>query len=376
VVELLIFKNAKVFYNTKFHILDVEIKEDIITNIGENLLGKDCIDCKGKLLIPGFIDVHTHGREGMDFSTAEPEDIGKMCNSYVENGVTSILATTMTMEYENLKQIMDRNRRAIEANYPGCRILGINLEGPFLGPDRKGCHDEEFLIPLNTELFDELDGISGGNIRLLDLDPNLENSIDFIKKYSKTKVISLAHTSASYDIACEAVKAGATHVTHLFNAMNGLHHRDPGLIGMASDLPVNAELICDGIHIHPAVMRMIFKLIGERIVIISDSMSAAGLGEGEYELGGLKVFVKDRKASLMDGTIAGSTTNILEEVKNIIKFGIPEEKAILAATLNPARALKLDHEIGEIMVGKKADLLVLSIDYTLEQVYIGGKRFK
>jgi N-acetylglucosamine-6-phosphate deacetylase len=373
-VDSLIIKNAKVFYNTKFQYLDVEFEEDIIKNIGVNLSGSEIIDCEGKLLLPGFIDVHTHGREGMDFSTAEPEDIRKMCISYAGKGVTSILATTMTMKFEDLKQIMVRNRIAIEASYPGSRILGINLEGPFLGADRKGCHDEELLIPLNSKLFDELDALSGGNIRLLDLDPNLENSIDFIKRYSKSKVISLAHTSASYEVACEAVKAGATHVTHIFNAMNGLHHRDPGLIGMATDLPVNAELICDGIHIHPAVIRMIFKLIGERIVIISDSMSAASLGEGEYELGGLKVFVKDRKASLVDGTIAGSTSNILEEVKNVIKFGVPEDKAILAATLNPARALKVDHEIGEIKIGKRADLLVLAPDYTLEQVYIAGKQ--
>jgi N-acetylglucosamine-6-phosphate deacetylase len=145
---------------------------------------------------------------------------------------------------------------------------------------------------------------------------------------------------------------------------------------MASDLPVNAELICDGIHIHPSVIRMIFQLIGERIVVISDSMSAAGLGEGEYELGGLQVFVKDRKATLQDGTIAGSTTNLFEEVKNLIAFGIPQEKAIRAATLNPARALKVNHEIGEIKIGKKADLLVVSPDFSLEQVYIDGKRFQ
>jgi len=371
----MILKNADVFYNRNFRKLDIEFQGDVITRIGEDLQGTEIIDVEGKMLLPGFIDVHTHGREGFDFSTAEPEEIGKMCMSYAENGVTSILATTMTMEHGVLKRIMKNNREAIEQNYSGSRILGINLEGPFLGADRKGCHDEKYLLPLNHDLFEELDNLSGGNIRLVDLDPNLPNSIEFIKKYSKFKTISLAHTSASYEIACKAVAAGATHVTHLFNAMNGLHHREPGIIGMVSDYPVYAELICDGIHIHPAVIRMMFHLIGDRIVLISDSMSAAGLGEGEYELGGLKVTVKERKATLADGTIAGSTTNIFEEVKNLINFGVTKEKAILSATLIPAQTIHAENEVGEIRIGKKADLLVVSPGFTLEQVYIGGKKF-
>lgn len=364
------------FYDSKFQYLDVEFEGDRITNIGEKLQGEESVDCTGKLLLPGFIDVHTHGREGFDFSTANPEEIGKMCASYARNGVTSLLATTMTMPFEKLKKIMENNRIGMEAGFPGSKIFGINLEGPFLGNDRKGCHDEEHLIPLREDILDELNVISGNNIKLVDLDPNLPGALTFIYKYSKTMTISLAHTSVGYELACKAVWAGATHITHLFNAMNGLNHREPGLIGMASDLPVNAELICDGIHIHPSVIRMIFQLIGERIVVISDSMSAAGLGEGEYELGGLQVFVKDRKATLQDGTIAGSTTNLFEEVKNLIAFGIPQEKAIRAATLNPARALKVNHEIGEIKIGKKADLLVVSPDFSLEQVYIDGKRFQ
>jgi N-acetylglucosamine-6-phosphate deacetylase len=369
----MILKNAEVFCNGSFQRLDVAFKGDVITEIGQIPEDEDSLDISGKMLLPGFIDIHTHGRENTDFSKACPEEIGAIRESYAKNGITSILATTMTMEYGALKSIMENNRRAIEADKPGCRILGINMEGPYLGKDRKGCHDEKYLLPPESETFDELDSLSGGNIRIVDLDPNYPDAIEFIKKYSGTKIISLAHTSADYEMAVKAVKAGANHVTHLFNAMNSLQHRVPGIIGMVSDYPVYAELICDGIHIHPSVIRLMFKAIGDKIAVVSDSMSAAGLGDGEYMLGGLKVFVKDRKASLADGTIAGSTTNIFEEVRNLIGFGIEKEKAILSATLIPAKSIRCDHLVGEIAVGKKADFLVVSQDFQLEQVFIGGK---
>jgi N-acetylglucosamine-6-phosphate deacetylase len=372
----MIIKNADVFYDGKFQKMDVKLRGEIISAVGENLTDDEILDGSGLLLLPGFIDIHTHGRTGLDFSTAKVEEIGALCQSYAECGITSVLATTMTMEYETTKQIMGRIKAAIETGCHGSRILGINLEGPFLGPNRKGCHDEQYLLNPSLDLIEEFDKLSGRNIRLLDLDPTLPNAMECIKNYSKTKTVSIAHTASDYETACSAVQAGATHVTHLFNAMNSLHHREPGVIGMVSDLPVNAELICDGIHVHPAVIRMMFRLIGERIALISDSMSAAGLGEGEYELGGLKVFVKEKKASLADGTIAGSTTNVFEAVKNAIRFGVEKEKAILSASLVPARAIHADHLVGEIAVGKKADLLLVTPDFNLEQVYIDGKRFK
>jgi N-acetylglucosamine-6-phosphate deacetylase len=371
----MIIKNAAVFCDSQFKKLDVEFQGDTITRIGEELQGDNYLDLEGKMLLPGFIDVHTHGREGLDFSTASPDEIGKMCMSYAQNGVTSILATTMSMPHEFTKQIMKNNRLAIEGNYPGSRILGINMEGPYLGADRKGCHDEKNLEVPNFEEFQEFDALSGGNIRMVDVDPNLPNAMEFIKRYSKEKTISIAHTSATYAVACEAVKEGADHVTHLFNAMNSLHHREPGIVGMVSDYPVYAEFICDGIHIHPSVIRMMFRLMSDKLALISDSMSAAGLGEGEYELGGLKVFVKNRKATLADGTIAGSTLNVFEAVKNVIDFGIEKEKAILSATLIPAKSIHAEN-VGEIKAGKKADLLAVLPDFTLEQVYVGGKRYK
>lgn len=370
----MIFKNGKVFFDKHFHNIDVEIQGDRIIRVGENLEGDEIVDISGKMLLPGFIDIHSHGRVGYDFSTASTEEIEKLCISFAEIGVTSVLATSITMGTEFTNGIMTNIRKAMENNKKGSRILGINMEGPFLGVDKKGSHDENHLVAPNKEKFDNWNRLSGNNILMLDIDPNLPKAMEFIEEYSKSMVVSIAHTSADYDTAVKAVEAGASHVTHLFNAMNGLHHREPGIVGMVSDYPVNAELICDGIHIHPAVMRMMFKLIPDRLIIVSDSMSAAGLGNGEYELGGMKVIVKDRKAALSNGTIAGSTTNVFEEVKKVIEIGIDKEQAILSATYIAAKAIGKENEIGDIAVGKMADLIVVSNDFDLEQVFIGGKR--
>lgn len=372
----MIFKNAAVFLNGAFQKADIETKEDLIVNISDHIDGSDYQDLEGKLLVPGFIDIHSHGCVGEDFSTSTVDGMKKMCQCYACRGVTSILATTMTEEPDRLRQAMRNIKQVMNSDYSGSTILGINMEGPFLGVDKKGAHDPKYLMPVNEAYFEELNDLSGDNIRLIDIDPTYEGSIEFIKKYSKNKVISLAHTSCNYELAGKAFDAGANHITHMFNAMNGLHHRDPGIIGAMSDYEVNAELIADGIHIHPSVLRMMFKLDSKKIVLISDSMSASGLEDGIYELGGQKVFVKNKKATLEDGTIAGSTCNVYEAVKNCIAFGIRREDAILSATYLPAKSVHMDHLVGEISVGKKANLLVMDEELNLEKVYINGKQFQ
>lgn len=374
----MIFRNGKVFYNGSLIDLEIRTEEDRISAAGKKLdlrPGEECVDLNGNWLLPGFVDVHTHGREGLDFSEASAEEIGTLRKSYAGQGVTTVLATTMTMEYEYSRQMLKRIADAIESGQEGARILGINLEGPFLSHEKKGCHDERYLLAPESGVFDEFDRQARGHIRLVDVDPCYPGAMEFISRYHEDKCISIAHTTADYETACEAVRAGATEVTHLFNAMNGLHHREPGVIGMAFDQPVNAELICDGIHVHPSVIRMAFHLMPFRICLISDSMSAAGLTDGEYALGGLKVIVKDRKAANEDGTIAGSTTNVFEACRNVISFGVPVEQAILAATRNPAKAVRIYDTVGSIKEGKMADLLVVTPGFDLEQVYIGGKRY-
>lgn len=368
----MIYKNADVFVDGNFKNVDIEVQSGKFLKISENLMSDDAIDYTGKMILPGLIDIHSHGCVGYDFITANVTEIEKMCVFYAKNGITSILATTMTIDYDIYKTAMVHIKEAMESKINGSRIIGINMEGPFLGADKKGAHDIRYLLPIDVAKFDELNNLSGNNIRIVDIDPTLSNSLDFIRKYSKSIIISLAHTSCDYELAAKAIEAGASHVTHLFNAMNGLHHRKPGLIGAVSDFNIHAEMICDGIHIHPSVIRMMFKVDSEKLILISDSMRATGLEDGIYELGGQKVYVKDAKATLEDGTIAGSTVTVYEAMKRSINFGVPKEQAILSATLIPAKAIKADHEIGSISTGKNADFIILDKAFNIEHVYKDG----
>ena len=371
----MILKNGKVFYNGTFKDLDIQIKNNYISDIQESILSMEeaVIDCSGKKIIPGLIDVHSHGCMGSDFSTAGAKEIESMKNYYLSKGITSIVATTMTMSIEKYKKAVINIKEAISAASGGSKIVGIRMEGPFLGKGKKGAHDMNHLIPISEAIFEELYHLSGRTIKIVDIDPDIEGSMSFIRKYSKAMTISIAHTECTYHTANLAFNEGANHITHLFNGMNGLHHREPGLVGALSDRDVRAEIICDGIHIHPAVIRMMFKLCPEKLILISDSMCACGLRDGEYILGGLPVFVKHHRATLADGTIAGSTTNLYECMLNAIQFHVPEEKAILSATLIPAKALRLDDEIGSIEVGKIADIIITDMNYELQTVILNGK---
>lgn len=380
----MLYKGAKVFIGGKFMMADFIVEDGYFSEISvsgnspeayiSSVEVKDIADYSDKIIIPGFIELHSHGCMGYDFTTCDIESIEKMCKFYAKNGVTSLLATTMTIDYDIYKTAMKTIHSAMEKDFEGSRIIGINMEGPFLGADKKGAHDTKYLLPVDSEKYEELNLLSGDHIRIIDLDPNLSGSLGFIKKYSENKIISLAHTSCTYDKAMEAIKAGATHITHLFNAMNGLHHREPGIVGALSDSEVYAEIICDGIHIHPSVIRLMFKAVPEKLILISDSMSAAGLEDGSYELGGQKVNVTKGKATLEDGTIAGSTTTIYEAFKNIIAFGVPAEEAVLSATLYPAKAIHEHQRIGSIAVGKHADFIVMDKEYNILEVYIDGKK--
>ena len=372
----MLFYNGTIFCGGTFQKADVRTQGERIVSVSpslEKMDGEEAVDLQGKWLLPGFFDVHTHGRDGADFSDAPVPELVRIRDSYARCGVTSLLATTMTMEENYSRAMLKRIRSAIEEKSGGSRIWGINLEGPFLGPDKKGCHDPQYLRKPDIAWFEELDACAGGHIRLVDLDPTLEGAMDFIRTYAGKKKLSIAHTGADYETACKAVDVGADHVTHLYNAMNGLHHREPGVVGMVQDREVWAELICDGVHVHPAVIRLTFASNARKLCIVSDSLSAAGLGDGVYSLGGLTVHVNGRRATLADGTLACSVSNVFEECRNVISFGILPEEAIAAASLNPAKAMGLEDEIGDIRPGLLADLLIVSPQMELERVYIGGK---
>lgn len=368
----MILKNAQVYFDNKLQHLDIEVSGDTITRVGA--LPDSGEDCTGCLIIPGFVDIHSHGCKGLDFCTADDAGMDEMCNFYADNGVTAVAATGMTLSQPVLTQIFDRIRRKSEAGTSGARIVGINMEGPFLSEEKKGAHDPKYIVRPDAEELRALNKASGGRILLVDFSPSTPGALDFIRALKDEVVLSLAHTPADYDTAMAAIEAGASNVTHLFNAMQPFNHRAPGLIGAAFDSDVTAELICDGIHIHPAVIRTAFKVLGERAVLISDSMSAAGMPDGKYTLGGLDVTVENRKAFLSDGTIAGSTITVYEGFKNAVKFGVPLELAIHAATAAPAKAIRRQESLGHIAEGRQADLVIMDREsLSIRKVLIGGK---
>lgn len=355
---------------------DIEIEDGKILRVGKNLPRKEedlAVDCAGSYtVVPGFVDVHIHGCAGADTCDATREALEAMAAFLLAHGVTSFCPTTMTTSRETIqaallaaKDMMDHPMEG------GARVVGVNMEGPFIAKERKGAQKEEDILPPDFPLFQRFYEESGGIVRLVDVAPEQPGGLDFVEKASQLCTVSIAHTTADYDQAKAAFDKGVTHATHLFNAMSGLHHRKPGVVGAVfDDSRVRGELICDGFHIHPAVLRAAFRLLGDRALIVSDSMRANGMPEGEaFDLGGQMVTVHQGKALLPDGTIAGSVTNLHQEIKNLVSFGVPFEQAVKAATLLPARAIGLDGEIGSIAPGKRADLVVLDENLDIAAVY-------
>ncbi len=355
---------------------DIEIEDGKILRVGKDLPRKEedlAVDCAGSYtVVPGFVDVHIHGCAGADTCDATREALEAMAAFLLAHGVTSFCPTTMTTSRETIqaallaaKDMMDHPMEG------GARVVGVNMEGPFIAKERKGAQKEEDILPPDFPLFQRFYEESGGIVRLVDVAPEQPGGLEFVEKASQLCTVSIAHTTADYDQAKAAFDKGVTHATHLFNAMSGLHHRKPGVVGAVfDDSRVRGELICDGFHIHPAVLRAAFRLLGDRALIVSDSMRANGMPEGEaFDLGGQMVTVHQGKALLPDGTIAGSVTNLHQEIKNLVSFGVPFEQAVKAATLIPARAIGLDGEIGSIAPGKRADLVVLDENLDIAAVY-------
>ncbi|MEG1427363.1 MAG: N-acetylglucosamine-6-phosphate deacetylase, partial [Oscillospiraceae bacterium] len=256
-------------------------------------------------------------------------------------------------------------------NADGAFIAGINLEGPFISHAKKGAQMGESIIAPDYAVFQKLFALSQNSIKLVDIAPEGEGALEFIKKAKDCCAVSIAHTTADFDLAKKSFAAGITHATHLFNAMTGMSHREPGVVGAVFDTDtVYAELVCDGHHIHPAVVRAAFRLLGDRLCVVSDAMRLCGMEENETgALGGQEVRVNGGKATLADGTIAGSITNLHHELLNLVAWGIPLPTAVKAMTLTPAKAIGLDDELGSIKAGKKADLVVLDKDLNIAAVY-------
>ena len=324
-------------------------------------------------LIPGLVDVHTHGALGGDHTDVSYEQMKNISSFYAKNGTTSFLATTLSATEEALAKAMCR-MNAYKEFGEGARYLGINLEGPFFSHPKRGAHPTELLQLPSISMFERLYRLSEEQIKMVCLAPELDGGMEFIKEVSKNCCVSLAHSTADYKTAMKAFESGATHVTHLFNGMNSFLHREPGIIGAALDADAFVEVISDGYHLHPAVIRAIFKMFPERACLISDSIRCTGQPDGDYEFAGLPVTITHGKVMLRDGSsLAGSSISLLQGVRVATSLGIPLAQAVMAASASPAKSIGLEDKVGSIKVGAYADMVLLDRNLQIIKVYINGQ---
>ena len=332
-------------------------------------------DASGCYVIPGLTDLHFHGCMGKDFSDADPEGLEIMAKYELSQGVTQICPAGMTLLEDQLTKVCQVAAAHRDANKPGAELCGINLEGPFLSTAKKGAQKADWIHAPDVDMFRRLMAASKGLVKLVSVAPEEPGAMEFIEAVEGEVTVSIAHTTADYDTAMEAFRLGARQVTHLFNAMPPFSHRAPGVVGAALDTPIcNVELICDGVHIHPSVVRATFKMFGpKRVILVSDTMRAAGMPDGDYTLGGQPVKVKGKYATLADGTLAGSVTNLMNCMRTAVSFGIPLEDAVWAAAVNPARAIGIFSRMGSLEPGKRANVVVLDQNLELKDVFFRGE---
>ena len=374
----MLYKNARIFTRDfTFQTGAFEVtQEGRFGAVLPEINSEDAIDLQGATVIPGLVDVHIHGAMGADFSDGDVAGLSKIAAYLAKEGVTSFAPASMTLPYETLQKAYACAAEYVKESPEGCaRLMGIHMEGPYFSEKKKGAQNGAYLKNPDVKGFEKLYDGCGGLIAIADIAPELPGAEEFVRQVSKVCTVSIAHSDAGYEDAKKAYDAGATHLTHLFNAMPGIHHRTPGVIPAAvENEKVRAELICDGLHVHPSSVRLAFSMFGgARIVLISDALRCSGMPEGEYELGGQQVYLSNGIAKLYDGTIAGAATNLFEGMKNAMTFGISREDAIRAATWNPACAIGKQDQIGSIEEGKLADFVICSGDFAEKRVFLGGK---
>ena len=372
----MIIKNAMVY--TPQHVFakgDIVIRGGRIAFGAAPQLDEEIIDAEGLYALPGLLDLHFHGAVGHDFCDASEEAIQALADFEASKGVLAICPATMTYSEEILGGIMDA--AAAHKNGRGADLVGINMEGPFISPDKIGAQNPKYLHKADVDMFRRLQERAGGLIKLVDMAPEEDGALDFIARCRGEVRISIAHTCTSYETAKKAFAAGASHMTHLYNAMPGITHREPGPIIAALEDHAEVELITDGVHIHPAMVRFTFNTFGaDRVVLIADSMMACGLPDGQYSLGGQAVTVKGPRATLTEhpGVIAGSATCLYDCMRRaVLDMDVPLVDAVRAASENPARSIGVDGDYGSLTPGRYGNVILADRELNIQKVIQKGR---
>jgi N-acetylglucosamine-6-phosphate deacetylase len=343
---------------------------DITTNIP---VGINIIDARGMYISPGLIDIHIHGSGGSDTMDSSINSINTISSTICKNGVTSYLPTTMTMDKEDIYDAFEVIKVAMNMKTNGAKVIGAHMEGPFINEKYKGAQNDKYIIkPYFDFIKDYLDVI-----KIISLAPEVDKDFRFIKAVNKNTdiTLSICHSNADYDLAKEAINLGITNITHIFNAMTALNHRNPGVVGAALLTDTYCELICDTIHIHKDLFQFVLNNKGkDKIILITDSMRAGCLKDGKYDLGGQNVFVKDNSARLKDNTLAGSVLTLNKAVYNFYKnTNLKLNHVINLASLNPAKSINIDNNKGSLDIGKDADIAIFDDDLNCHMTIVEGE---
>ena len=373
-----IFAEDKKFYLGRIAVSDGRFSlVDLERELGDEALFSGEED----FLLPGLIDIHFHGCLGKDFCDGTREAVSTLAKYEAEHGITGICPATLTLPVGELEKVLSLAKEYHEEGLKigEARLLGINMEGPFISPVKKGAQNPNYILKWDDRIANRFLEVSGGLVKYMGIAPEENPAFkDFIPKMQGKVRISLAHTNADFQTAVEAYRAGASHAVHLFNAMTGLDHRNPGVVGATMEQKeVFAELIADGVHVHPMMVRLAFTVLGEdRVILISDSLRSTGMPDGLYDLGGQEVEKKGKHCRLTsNGALAGSVSNVYDCLRTAVKeMGIPLRKAVTAASLNPARSLGIEKDYGSITVGKQADYLIVDKDLKQKAVYQAGEK--